>query len=107
MRSSTHASVTPDNALEHAPHLYATFLELSKDLRTVALDEPEIEQSDGEIRVRIDSRRRRPSDLAATFGFRRAGDGAAAGGMDVGVKAVGVDVTHVVRIYAREIDDAM
>src|SRR5205823_2827591 len=107
MRSSTHASVTPDDALEHAPHLYAAFLELSKDLRTVALDEPEIEQSDGEIRVRIDSRRRRPADLAAPFGCRRAGDGAAAEEMDEKVKAAGGNAPNVVLSDAREFVDAI
>src|SRR5256886_11540813 len=107
MRSSTHASVTPDNALEHAPHLYAAFLELSKDLRTVALDESEIEQGDGKIRVRIDSRRRRPADLAAPFGCRRAGAGAAAEEMDEEVKAAGGNAPNVVLSDAREFVDAI
>src|SRR5437868_7426901 len=106
-RSSTHASVTPDDALEHASHLYAAFLELSKDLCTVALDESEIEQGDSEIRVRIDGRRRRPAEFAALFGVRRAGDIAAAKEMHEEVKATRRNAPNVVLSDACEVVDVI
>src|SRR2546423_4581853 len=74
-RSSTPASGTRSARvpLEHAPHLDPDRREVPSERRAVALDEPEVDERDRQIRMRIHLARRRPTDLAAGFGLWRSG----------------------------------
>ena len=56
--------------LEQATHLHADPGEIAEERRTLALDEPEVGERDGEARVRLQLARIRPAELASRLGSR-------------------------------------
>src|SRR3989449_9661836 len=77
----------PRVSLEDAPHFDADLRQITLECRAIAVDEPEVDERDREIRVGSDVPRQGPAEVAAGFGARRSVDLAGAEQMHEEVKA--------------------